>query len=60
MGKKKDNSLADLKKEQERADKEAAALRAEREREADALRRRKLGRSSLIKTSELGVTDELG
>lgn len=60
MGKKKDNSMADLKKEQERADREAAALKAERAREADALKRRKIGRASLVKTSELGVTDELG
>lgn len=60
MGKKKDNTMAELESEQKRAEQEASALRAERERESDALKRRKLGRASLVKTSELGVTDELG
>ena len=60
MGKKKDNSLADLKKEEERAKAELAAEQAERAREADAIKRRKVGRASLINTSELGVIDELG
>ena len=49
-----------LEKERQAAQAEASRLQAENQRKADADYRRRLGRSSLIATSELGVQDQLG
>ena len=51
---------AQLERQRVEAEEAASQLEADREREAAALRRRNRGRSSLIQTSELGVTDNLG
>jgi hypothetical protein len=49
-----------LMQEQQRAQKQANVLAAENKRKSDAAYRQRLGRSSLINTSELGVQDTLG
>jgi hypothetical protein len=49
---------ADLKKQKEMADIEAERLR--KERISSTGYKNRLGRASLIATSELGVTDKLG
>ena len=49
-----------LEAEQRRAQTQADQLDAENREKEAARRRRQLGRSSLINTSELGVTDKLG
>ena len=49
-----------LQEERNRAQREADKLKAENKRKSDADYRRRLGRSSLISGSELGVSDKLG
>lgn len=49
-----------LREQEARANSEAKALKAANARKSDTERRRRMGMSSLIKTSGLGVTDELG
>lgn len=49
-----------MMEEQKRAEREARKIEAENKQKADANRRRRQGRSSLITTSELGVTEGLG
>jgi hypothetical protein len=63
MGKKDDAAKEQSKRMREQEQKAAAEankLKAENKRKSDAERRRRMGMSSLIKTSGLGVTDELG
>lgn len=49
-----------LEEQQRKADEETAKIEAENKRKSDERARRALGRSSLITTSELGVTENLG
>lgn len=49
-----------LEDQRKRADAEANKLQADRENSLKRLRTRLAGRQSLIATSELGVTDQLG
>jgi FtsZ-binding cell division protein ZapB len=51
---------ADLERQREQAEQEAEALRESRISAQKRLRGRLSGRKSLIKTSELGVTERLG
>lgn len=49
-----------MMEEQKRAEREARKIESENKQKADANRRRRQGRSSLITTSELGVKEGLG
>lgn len=51
-----------IEDERKRVQRERASIEAENQRKADAGKRRRLGRSSLITNlgSELGITDDLG
>lgn len=63
MGKGDDQAKQQAKRLEEQrkaAEREAAKLRADNKKKADANYRRRLGRSMLVTTSELGVSDELG
>ena len=51
---------AQLKRQQAEANAEKSRRDSENKKKADSLRRRSLGQSSLITTSELGVQDSLG
>lgn len=63
MGK-KDSAAKDqakrLEEERKRQEKERLRIERENKQKKDAARRRRLGRSSLVKTSELGVEEDLG
>jgi len=49
-----------MKQQQDEAAAQAAATAAENKRVADANFRRRMGQSSLIMTSEIGVQDNIG
>jgi hypothetical protein len=55
-----DDQAKRLKQQQEEAAAQAATTAAENQRLADANYRRRMGQTSLIATSELGVQDKLG
>lgn len=55
-----DEQAGRLKQQQDEALAQAAATAAENKRLADANLRRRLGQTSLIATSEIGVQDNLG
>jgi hypothetical protein len=61
-GKKPDNSeqMAELKRQREEADAAAQRLAEQNLSEVNARRQRRRGKSLLIGTSELGVSDKLG
>ena len=55
-----DNQAKRMKQQQDEAAAQAAATAAENKRVADANFRRRMGQSSLIMTSEIGVQDNIG